>query len=294
MKITSLPIGSIRRHPHSRPINDASLASLSESIEVMGLINPIRVRGHADGGYEVVAGHHRLAACSLNGWQEIACIIVDEDDVRAEMAMIAENLHRAELPKLERDEQVARWIELSGQKPTEEDSFEDFYAAVSENEPDLQSAQSAPIESRREDGRGHRPEGGINEASRVLGIERTDAQRAVKVANLSDEAKTVAREIGLDDNRTALLDAAKHSTPAAQVKALQERKQGKNAGRVASVDPAPAEPVFEEIASALETLCRLRAEDFRRLCPSTKRPVMHQRMDHLIAVFEQVKGGVAE
>jgi hypothetical protein len=52
----------------------------------------------------------------------------------------------------------------------------------------------------------------VNAAARELGIEKSDAYRAVSVAGLSDEAKAAAREHGLDDNRTALLeDAAKPS-----------------------------------------------------------------------------------
>ncbi len=67
-----------------------------------------------------------------------------------------ENLHRAELTALERAEHVAEWVGLT----------------------DVQSAQVAPIESKRADGRGHRQEGGINAAVRELGIDRTEAQRA--------------------------------------------------------------------------------------------------------------------
>jgi ParB family chromosome partitioning protein len=86
---------------------------------------------------------------------------------------IAENLHRAELTKLERDGFLSEWISLRDQ-----------------------SAQTEPIESKRVDGKGHRPQSGINSASRELGIDRTDLQRAIKVASLSDEAKEAARDIG--------------------------------------------------------------------------------------------------
>jgi hypothetical protein len=43
----------------------------------------------------------------------------------------------------------------------------------------VQTAQVAPNESKRADGRGHRPQGGINAAVRELRIDRTEAQRAV-------------------------------------------------------------------------------------------------------------------
>ena len=104
---------------------------------------------------------------------------------------IAENLHRADLTTLQRNEQVAEWIRL-----TDEDAKK------------AQSAQLAPIESRRADGKGHRRTEGINAASRELGIERTEAQRAVKIAGISAEAKDAARSAGLENNQTALLKVA--------------------------------------------------------------------------------------
>ncbi|GLK71276.1 hypothetical protein GCM10017643_13910 [Ancylobacter dichloromethanicus] len=96
---------------------------------------------------------------------------------------ISENLHRAELTKLERDEQISRWVELI----------------------ELKRISRQPDEKIE---RG-RPESGVAAASRELGISEPDARRAVNVASLSDEAKEAAREHGLDDNRTALLEAAK-------------------------------------------------------------------------------------
>lgn len=107
-------------------------------------------------------------------------------DIRAcRLWEICENLHRAELTVLERDGLVAEWVELTG---------ENFGATCAENK-----------------GRG-RPQSGVNNASRQLDIERTDVQRALKVASLSPEAQDKAREAGLDDNRSALLEAAKKPT----------------------------------------------------------------------------------
>lgn len=85
---------------------------------------------------------------------------------------IAENLHRSELTVLERDQHVAKWIELAGEKV-------------------LTQPASKP--------EGGRPESGTRKASRELGIELTDAQRALKVASLTPEAKEAAKEVGLDD-----------------------------------------------------------------------------------------------
>lgn len=77
---------------------------------------------------------------------------------------IAENLHRADLTVLERDEHIAEWVRLAGKND------------------DRVSVQLAPkLSSRGREGEG-RPEGGINAAARELGVERTAAQRATKVA----------------------------------------------------------------------------------------------------------------
>jgi ParB family chromosome partitioning protein len=85
---------------------------------------------------------------------------------------------------LERDEHIAEWVRLTEEKG--------------------KLAQLAPVSPKG--GRGN--EGGINAAVRELGIDRTQAQRAVKIAGISDEAKAAAREAGVDNNQSALLITA--------------------------------------------------------------------------------------
>lgn len=105
--IATIPIESIHRRPDARALNDDAVAALEDSIATVGLINPIRVRPIGD-GYEVVAGAHRFAACDLLGHREIACIVVEEDDLHAELAMIDENLWRAELSQAVRAQLTKR------------------------------------------------------------------------------------------------------------------------------------------------------------------------------------------
>src|SRR5262249_11984944 len=50
-------------------------------------------------------------------------------------------------------------------------------------------------------------------------------RRAVKVAGLSKEAKNAARAMSLDDNRSALLAAAKHEAPDEQVAELRRKAE---------------------------------------------------------------------
>ena len=116
---------------------------------------------------------------------------------------ISENLHRAELTALERDKLVAEWVELTGEKV----------------------GQVAQVYG----GRGNKE--GISEASRQLGLGHADVSRALKVASLSPEAQDVAREVGLDDNRSALLEARKQTTPDAQVEVLARQEMGSRTGQ---------------------------------------------------------------
>lgn len=106
--IRELPIDQIAIRSDARAIDETTVAALSESIANVGLINPIRVRSVGDGQWEVIAGAHRLSACKSLGLAEITAIEVTDDDLHAELAMIDENLCRAELSPSDRARQTAR------------------------------------------------------------------------------------------------------------------------------------------------------------------------------------------
>jgi ParB-like chromosome segregation protein Spo0J len=193
-KPTKIPINEIHIGPRMRALDQRAVEDLAKSMEVIGQISPITVR-RTEKGYELVAGLHRLEGARLLGWREIAAVIFVGSAADARKWEIAENLHRAELTALERDKHIAEWIRLTDGKD--------------------KLAQVAPVSG----GRGN--EGGINAAARELGIERTDAQRAVRVASITEEAQAAAREAGVDDNRSALLAVAKES-PDQQVAKVAE------------------------------------------------------------------------
>jgi ParB-like chromosome segregation protein Spo0J len=206
----------------SRPLDEEEVKRLAVSMKRIGLMTPITVRYYpetlgpdgADDAHELIAGRHRFAAAVSLGWDEIDAIVIECSDVDAKLWEIAENLHRAELTQLERSEQVAEWIRLTGQ---------------SDRKP-----------------QGGRPEGGIAAAARDLGIQETDAKRSVRVDSLSDEAKAAAVKHHLDDNRSALLQAARESDPENQVAKIVELAVKKTKPK-----PAPIEASKEE-AEAIE------------------------------------------
>lgn len=103
--MTRIPIDCIRVAAHRRPLRDVK--ALADSMEEIGLLNPITVR--RDGpGYVLVAGLHRLEAAKALDWLEIEAVVVDLTDLEAELAEIDENLIRHDLTVLERSEQLAR------------------------------------------------------------------------------------------------------------------------------------------------------------------------------------------
>jgi len=69
--------------------------------------------GLAEQGFQVVAGHHRVAACRALGWTEIDAIVIEAGEhLQAELIEIDENLCRSELTNSQRAKAVKRRKEI--------------------------------------------------------------------------------------------------------------------------------------------------------------------------------------
>lgn len=202
MKIESVPVDAIEIGARLRCLNEVAVNTLVESMKRLGQLQPISVYAPDNAAAHLVAGLHRLEAARRLGWENIDAVFVSCGDIDRELQEIAENLHRNELTALERDTQIARWVELVAAKVSDK----------------LSETSSGD--------KGGRP-GKASATAREIGVNERDVQRAVKVASISEEAKTAARNSGLDDNRSALLAAAKESTPEAQVAKISELAQAK-------------------------------------------------------------------
>jgi ParB family chromosome partitioning protein len=88
-----IKISEITIHEGRRDVDYVKVSELAESIKVVGLINPITV-GKDN---RLIAGAHRLEACRLLGFDEIECVLLDCDELLAELAEIDENFIRSEL-----------------------------------------------------------------------------------------------------------------------------------------------------------------------------------------------------
>lgn len=115
MNLTRVKLAGILSSGQPRPLITADVDKLAASIEAVGLIQPITVRktvvinGIAEQGYQIVAGHHRVAACRALGWQEIDAVVVDAPEhLSAELIEIDENLVRSELTASQRSHYTKR------------------------------------------------------------------------------------------------------------------------------------------------------------------------------------------
>jgi ParB family chromosome partitioning protein len=106
--IQKITIGRrLLRNPH------ISLEDILMSIKQKGLINPPLVR-LKDDYYELIAGHRRLEACKLLGWQNITCHIVDMDDKNAYEMSLIENVQQKTMSPIEEARAFKEYVDTFG------------------------------------------------------------------------------------------------------------------------------------------------------------------------------------
>ena len=98
-----LPIDSIVPNPFQprEEFDEGGIASLADSIEQVGVLQPILVRPAAEGGYQLIAGERRWRASQQAGLTVIPAIVKEIRDVSALEQAVIENLHRQDLNALE-------------------------------------------------------------------------------------------------------------------------------------------------------------------------------------------------
>ena len=74
--------------------NDAEMAELMKSIADAGVLSPALARPREGGGYELISGHRRLAACKALGMDTMPVIVRKLTDEEAVITMVDSNLQR--------------------------------------------------------------------------------------------------------------------------------------------------------------------------------------------------------
>ena len=73
---------------------DSSMDELCDSIAQSGVLSPIIVRSHPEGGYEILSGHRRVKACELLRIEEVPVVVKELDDDTAAILLVDSNLQR--------------------------------------------------------------------------------------------------------------------------------------------------------------------------------------------------------
>lgn len=86
-----------------RPLSEATVNDIAESMARVGQINPVSVY-QPNARPMLIAGHHRLAGAKRLGWETIKCLIMSSDMTEDDLLLseIDENLARGELSLAER------------------------------------------------------------------------------------------------------------------------------------------------------------------------------------------------
>lgn len=102
-----IPVAHIRDSVFQvrRPASEEYLAALRDSIKESGVISPIVVRP-VPGGFEVVAGHHRLEVFRRLGHDAISAVVRGMSDAEAAKALTSDNFVRQDVSDYERYKHV--------------------------------------------------------------------------------------------------------------------------------------------------------------------------------------------
>ena len=95
-KVEAIPLAALtpfRNHPFQVK-EDEEMAQLMRSIADAGVLSPALARPLPDGGYELISGHRRLAACQVLGVETMPVIVRELTDDEAVIAMVDANLQR--------------------------------------------------------------------------------------------------------------------------------------------------------------------------------------------------------
>ena len=95
-RVQNIPLAQLhpfKDHPF-KILNNEEMQRMIESIRKVGAITPALARPLPNGGYELISGHRRLAACQVLGVETMPVIVRDMSDDEAIIAMVDANLQR--------------------------------------------------------------------------------------------------------------------------------------------------------------------------------------------------------
>lgn len=98
-KIIDIPLTELhtfKNHPFRVEVND-ELREMARSILDHGVVTPAIARPRPEGGYELLSGHRRKAACQLAGLETLPTVVRELGDDAATIVMVDSNQQRENL-----------------------------------------------------------------------------------------------------------------------------------------------------------------------------------------------------
>lgn len=101
--LRTILLDSIEPNPRQprESFDQRGLAELAQSLQTVGLLQPIVVRETGDGAYQIIAGERRFRAAQLAGFHEIRAVVRHTEDDQVLTEALVENIHRVDLNALE-------------------------------------------------------------------------------------------------------------------------------------------------------------------------------------------------
>lgn len=97
-----------------KDFDQQKITELAQSIKEQGILQPIVVRRHESGNYEIIAGERRWRAAQVAGLKEVPVVIKEADDKQVREWALIENIQREDLNPMEEAEAYSQLIENHG------------------------------------------------------------------------------------------------------------------------------------------------------------------------------------
>lgn len=101
--LRTVGVGQIQLNPMQprEAFDQQALTELAQSLQTVGLLQPIIVREVGPDRYQIIAGERRYRAAQLAGFREIRAVVRHTEDDQLLTEALVENIHRVDLNALE-------------------------------------------------------------------------------------------------------------------------------------------------------------------------------------------------
>ena len=119
--VLEIPLDRLDANPYQSrtSVDEKSLQELAESIQAIGLMEPIVVRANGGGRYQVIAGERRVKACYMAGVYKVPAVVRQVSDQQAAAMTVIENLLREDVNPMDQAHAFYRLVDEFDLRPDE-------------------------------------------------------------------------------------------------------------------------------------------------------------------------------